>query len=170
MEKIAVLLGGPSGERKVSLETGKYVSQSLEEQDYLVKKIIVTSNKKLLIKNIKRFKPDFVFNALHGTFGEDGQIQKLLDKLKIKYTHSGVKTSEIAMNKKKAKLIFKKLRIAYPNDIKINIKNFKNKLKHLPFTFPVIIKPESEGSSLGVKICKNINELKKYKIEKKKII
>ena len=70
-KKIAVLLGGISAERNVSLKTGKYVSKSLKKQGYQVKEINVTANKKNLIKNLKKFKSDFVFNALHGTFGED---------------------------------------------------------------------------------------------------
>ena len=165
-KKIAVLLGGISVEKEVSLETGKYVVQSLEEQGYKVKKIRVSFNKKLLIKTLKEFRPDLVFNALHGTFGEDGQIQKLLDKLKINYSHSSAKTSEIAMDKKKTKKVFKKIGVPYPNDIQINKINFKKKIKQLPFEFPLVIKPASEGSSLGVKICKNINELQKYKLKK----
>ena len=159
-KKIAVLLGGTSAEKKVSLETGKYVAQSLKEQGYKVQKIKVTNNKKNLVKNLKKYKPDFVFNALHGTFGEDGQVQKLLDKLRLRYSHSGVRASVIAMDKKKAKVVFKKIGVPYPNDIGINNINFKKKIKELPFEFPLVIKPVSEGSSLGVKICKNINELK----------
>ena len=166
-KKIAIILGGPSAERKVSLETGKYASKALRELNYDVREIRVSSNKKLLVKNLKEFKPDYVFNALHGTFGEDGQVQKLLDINNFKYTHSGVKASQIAMNKKKTKLIFKKLLIPFPKDISINKKNFINKIKKIPFKFPVVIKPESEGSSIGVKICKNINQLKKYKFKEK---
>ena len=165
-KKIAVLLGGISAERNVSLKTGKYVSKSLKKQGYQVKEINVTANKKNLIKNLKKFKSDFVFNALHGTFGEDGQIQKLLDKLKINYSHSSAKTSEIAMDKKKTKNVFKKIGVPYPNDIQVNKVNFRKKIKQLPFQFPLVIKPVSEGSSLGVKICKNINELKRYKLKK----
>ena len=116
-KKIAVLLGGISVEKEVSLETGKYVVQSLEEQGYKVKKIRVSFNKKLLIKTLKEFRPDLVFNALHGTFGEDGQVQKLLDKLKLRYSHSSAKASKIAMDKKKTKLVFKKIGVPYPNDV-----------------------------------------------------
>ena len=159
-KKIVVLLGGISVEKEVSLETGKYVVQSLEEQGYKVKKIRVSFNKKLLIKTLKEFRPDLVFNALHGTFGEDGQVQKLLDKLKLRYSHSSAKASKIAMDKKKTKLVFKKIGIPYPNDVCVHTHNFKKKIKQLPFQFPVVIKPVSEGSSVGVKICQNINELK----------
>ena len=165
-KKIAVLLGGISVEKEVSLETGKYVVQSLEEQGYKVKKIRVSFNKKLLIKTLKEFRPDLVFNALHGTFGEDGQVQKLLDKLKLRYSHSSAKASKIAMDKKKAKLVFKKIGVPYPNDVCVHTHNFKKKIKQLPFQFPVVIKPVSEGSSVGVKICQNINELKKYKLKR----
>ena len=165
-KKIAVLLGGISAERNVSLKTGKYVSKSLKKQCYQVKEIKVTANKRNLIKSLKKFKPDFVFNALHGTFGEDGQIQKLLDKLKINYSHSNAKTSEIAMDKKKTKNVFKKIGVPYPNDIQVNKINFRKKIKQLSFQFPLVIKPVSEGSSLGVKICKNLNELKRYKLKK----
>ena len=164
--KIAVLLGGVSAERGVSLKTGKYVSKSLKNQGYQVKEIKVTTNKKDLIKSLKKFEPDFVFNALHGCFGEDGKIQKLLDKLKLKYSHSNAKSSEIAMDKKKTKLIFKKIGVPYPKDISVNISNFNKKLKKLPFKYPLVIKPVNEGSSLGVKICKTMNELKKYKLKK----
>ena len=165
-KKIAVLLGGISAERNVSLKTGKYVSKSLKKQGYQVKEIKVTANKKNLIKSLKKFKPDFIFNALHGTFGEDGQIQKLLDKIKINYSHSNAKTSEIAMDKKKTKNVFKKIGVPYPNDIQVNKINFRKKIKQLSFQFPLVIKPVSEGSSLGVKICKNLNELKRYKLKK----
>ena len=165
-KKIAVLLGGISAERNVSLKTGKHVSKSLKKQGYQVKEIKVTANKKNLIKSLKKFKPDFIFNALHGTFGEDGQIQKLLDKLKINYSHSNAKTSEIAMDKKKTKNVFKKIGVPYPNDIQVNKINFRKKIKQLSFQFPLVIKPVSEGSSLGVKICKNLNELKRYKLKK----
>ena len=166
-KKIAVLLGGISAERKVSLKTGEYVSKSLNKQDYHVKKIKVSLDTKRLIKTLKEFKPDFVFNALHGFFGEDGQVQKILDKMKLKYSHSNAKASYIAMDKKKTKLVFKKIGVPYPKDISVNNSNFIKTLKKLPFKFPVVIKPVSEGSSLGVKICKSINELKKYKLKKK---
>ena len=165
-KKIAVLLGGISAERNVSLKTGKYVSKSLKKQGFQVREIKVSVDKKKLIKTLKEFKPDFVFNALHGYFGEDGKVQKLLDKIKLKYSHSSAKASDVAMDKKKTKLVFKKINIPFPRDILVNTRNFNKKLKKLPFKFPLVIKPVSEGSSLGVKICKSMNELKKYKLKK----
>ena len=166
-KKIVVLLGGVSAEKNVSLKTGKYVSKSLKKQGYQVKEIKVTSNKNNLIKSLKEFEPDFVFNALHGYFGEDGKVQKILDKLKLKYSHSNSKSSEIAMDKKKTKLIFNKIGVPYPKDILVNSNSFNKKLRKLKFKYPLVIKPVNEGSSLGVKICKSINELKKYKLKKK---
>tara|TARA_B100000029_G_scaffold513292_2_gene612358 strand:+ start:2888 stop:3802 length:915 start_codon:yes stop_codon:yes gene_type:complete len=164
-KRIAVLLGGISAEKNVSLKTGKYVSKSLKKQGYQVKEIKVTANKEKIIQSLKKFEPDFVFNALHGYFGEDGKIQKLLDKLKLKYSHSNAKSSEIAMDKKKTKLVFKKIGVPYPKDILVNINNFNKKLKKISFKYPLVIKPVNEGSSLGVKICKNVIELKKYKLK-----
>ncbi len=164
-KRIAVLLGGISAEKNVSLKTGKYVSKSLKKQGYQVKEIKVTANKEKIIQSLKKFEPDFVFNALHGYFGEDGKIQKLLDKLKLKYSHSNAKSSEIAMDKKKTKLVFKKIGVPYPKDISVNINNFNKKLKKISFKYPLVIKPVNEGSSLGVKICKNVIELKKYKLK-----
>ena len=166
-KKIVVLLGGVSAEKNVSLKSGKYVSKSLKKQGYKVKEIKVTSNKNNLIKSLKEFEPDFVFNALHGYFGEDGKVQKILDKLKLKYSHSNSKSSEIAMDKKKTKLIFNKIGVPYPKDILVNSNSFNKKLRKLKFKYPLVIKPVNEGSSLGVKICKSINELKKYKLKKK---
>ena len=164
-KRIAVLLGGISAEKNVSLKTGKYVSKSLKKQGYQVKEIKVTANKEKIIQSLKKFEPDFVFNALHGYFGEDGKIQKLLDKLKLRYSHSNAKSSEIAMDKKKTKLVFKKIGVPYPKDILVNINNFNKKLKKISFKYPLVIKPVNEGSSLGVKICKNVIELKKYKLK-----
>ena len=166
MKKIAVLMGGPSSEREVSLKTGKFVSRALEELGYKVKPIKVSSNIKFLSSNLKKFKPHIVFNALHGTFGEDGSVQKILTNLNLLYTHSGIQTSVIAMNKNKSKILFKKLNIPTPKGIIVGKNNINKYLKKPPFPFPLVIKPTSEGSSVGVKICKNLNKLKKYKMFK----
>lgn len=161
-------MGGPSSEKKVSLKTGKFVSKALLDLGYEIKKIKVTSNIKLLISNLNSFEPDIVFNALHGTFGEDGSVQKILKKLDLSYTHSGAKSSMIAMDKHKSKIFFQKLKIPSPKGMLLD-KNIKRVIKDYCgkklFSFPLVIKPVSEGSSVGVKICKNINELKKYKID-----
>ncbi len=170
MKKILILGGGISKERQISIQTAKQVNRVLKKK---FKTIICEPNNKLL-KNIKKFRPNVIFNALHGRFGEDGFIQTILENLKVKYTHSGVLPSFLAMNKILSKDIFKKNKILTPNFIKYNfedknlksiklIKQIQKKLK-----FPVIIKPINEGSSVDVYICseknilKNLKKLKKY--------
>ena len=114
MKKILILGGGISKERNISLETAKQVNKVLNRG---FKTFICEPNNDL-IKKIKTFKPDLIFNALHGRFGEDGYIQSILEKLKIKYTHSGVISSFLAMNKILSKEIFIKNNILTPKFIK----------------------------------------------------
>ena len=168
-KKILIISGGISKERLISLDTGKQVSKELINRRYKVK--ITEPNFKLL-EIVKSFKPDIIFNALHGQFGEDGYIQTILETTKIPYTHSGVIASAIAMDKELSKKIFIKNNILTPKYFtysydKTNsnlIKLISRKLK-----FPVVIKPINEGSSLNVFICtkqniiKNIKLLKNYK-------
>ena len=156
-KKILILCGGISKERVISLETGKEVAKELKKNKYKVKTCEPNSN---LLKNIKSYKPDIVFNALHGQFGEDGYIQSILESQKIPYTHSGVIASSIAMDKEISKKIFLKNKILTPKYIKFNynrdekniIQKIEKKLK-----FPVVIKPINEGSSLHVYICHKKN-------------
>ena len=101
-KKIVILGGGISDEREISNLTSKEVFKVLKK-DYDVTLINVTENCQKLIDNLLKNKPDIVFNCLHGFFGEDGQIQSILNYLKIKYTHSGVMTSSILMNKEISK-------------------------------------------------------------------
>ena len=167
-KKILILAGGFSKEKKISLQTGKEVLKSLQLK-YNVK---ILDPSKHSFSKIKKIKPDIVFNALHGRFGEDGYIQMILDKEKINYTHSGVLSSFLAMEKDLSKKIFRKNKILTPNWIKYSFKekidqkflrNIKKKIG-----FPVVIKPINEGSSVGVYICnvknikKNINKLDEY--------
>jgi D-alanine-D-alanine ligase len=168
-KKILILAGGVSKERLISLDTGSQVSKELKKNDYNVKISEPDGN---LSKNIKKFKPHIVFNALHGQFGEDGYIQTILEGFKIPYTHSGVIASSLAMDKAISKKIFIKNKINTPKYIKYSyeknyldlIKNIEKKLK-----FPVVVKPINEGSSVNVFICtkKNIlrilNSMKLYK-------
>ena len=168
-KKILILAGGISKERLISLDTGLQVSKELKKNGYKVKISEPDGN---LSKNIKRFKPHIVFNALHGQFGEDGYIQTILEGFKIPYTHSGVIASSLAMDKAISKKIFIKNKINTPKYIKYSyeknyldlIKNIEKKLK-----FPVVVKPINEGSSVNVFICtkKNIlrilNSMKLYK-------
>jgi len=168
-KKILVLAGGYSKERNVSLDTGKEVYKSLKKK-YKVK---ILDPKVDLIKKLRLFKPDVVFNALHGRYGEDGYIQAILEAEKIKYTHSGVISSFKAMDKTLSKKIFKKNKILTPKSFVYSFKNplKKNKLINQinkQLKFPVVIKPTNEGSSVGVKICnkkniiKNLLNMKEY--------
>lgn len=99
-KKILILSGGISKERLISLDTGKQVAKELKKNGY---KIQISEPDRSLSLNIKKFKPDIIFNALHGQFGEDGYIQSILEKFKIPYTHSGVVASSIAMDKEISK-------------------------------------------------------------------
>ena len=167
-KKILILSGGISKERLISLDTGYQVAKELKKNGYRVK----ISEPYKLTENINQFKPNIIFNALHGQFGEDGYIQSILDTFKIPYTHSGVIASSIAMDKEISKKIFLKNKIKTPKfiiysyDISISklIKKIKKSLK-----FPVVVKPLNEGSSVNVFICKEknitktINSIKNYK-------
>ena len=170
-KKILILGGGISKEREISLETAKQVNNVLKKKYWTV----LSEPNDNLIKNIKKFKPNIIFNALHGRFGEDGYIQSVLESLKIKYTHSGVLSSSIAMDKIISKKIFIKNKILTPKYFKFifdsNIlkkSKIVNKIK-LKLKFPAVIKPINEGSSVDVFICseknliKNLKKLKKYK-------
>ena len=170
-KKILILAGGFSKENVISLKTAKGVNKALKKKRYLTKICEPDGN---LIKILKNFKPHVVFNALHGRYGEDGYIQALLEAEKIKYTHSGVLSSSIAIDKDISKKIFTNNRILTPKYFKfrfiekIKKKKLIQKIKK-NFGFPVVIKPINEGSSVEVYICnkknliKNLIKLKPYK-------
>ena len=169
MKKILIISGGISKERAISLNTGRQVAKELSKNNYSVK--ITEPNFKLL-DVIKSFKPDTIFKALHGQFGEDGYIQTILETTKIPYTHSGVIPSAIAMDKDLSKKIFIKNGILTPKYISYSFNKSNSELVSLikkKLKFPVIIKPMNEGSSVNVFICsklniiKNIQLLKNYK-------
>ena len=160
MKKILIISGGISKERLISLDTGLQVSKELKKNGYTVK----ISEPDINLPNvIKKFKPGVVFNALHGQFGEDGYIQSILETFNIPYTHSGVIASSLAMDKEISKKIFIKNKIntpkffTYSYDItkKTLIKKISKKL-----SFPVVVKPLNEGSSVNVFICNKKNILK----------
>ena len=155
--KVSILMGGLSTEKEISLQTGKQVSKALN-QKYDVKEIYVDENLEKLVKNIKDFAPNYVFNALHGKFGEDGQIQSILNYLKIPYSHSGVLCSSLAMNKFFSKLIFEKEGLNCP---KGEIIDFK-KAKKIRKNFPYIIKPLDGGSSIDIFIINSLKDQKKF--------
>ena len=124
------------------------------------------------VNKLKKIRPKVVFNALHGKYGEDGFVQSILETLKIPYTHSGVLSSSLAMDKELSRLIFKKNNLKVPKYFvlkKNEEKYVKKKMKSKNIDFPIVIKPINEGSSLGVYICKNkIDFLKNYKKLNKK--
>jgi len=162
-KRILVLCGGKSKERLISLDTGKQVANELKKNNY---SITTCEPDHTLLKNIKLFKPDIIFNALHGQFGEDGYIQTILETQKIPYTHSGVIASSIAMDKEISKKIFIKNKILTPKYIKFDYKKNKTniiKIIEKKLKFPVVIKPINEGSSVHVYICTKKNIIKNLK-------
>ena len=170
-KKVLVVLGGTSGERPVSLDSGKACIKALKKKKYQVK----TFDPKFKNFNlINKFKIDFIFNALHGKDGEDGVAQSYFENLNIPYTHSGVISSHNAMNKIISKEIFNKNKILTPSYFSLQKKDFginivKKLIKRKKINFPVVIKPVNEGSSLGVKIVKNLKDLiKNTKVQFKK--
>jgi D-alanine-D-alanine ligase len=148
-------MGGISEERKISILTGKACSKALKKKGFKVREI---DTKGHFVDKIKKTKPKLVFNALHGKYGEDGFVQSMLEALKIPYTHSGVLSSSLAMDKNLSRELFKKNKIKVPKSflLKNNDKgSIKRKLIKNKIKFPIVIKPVNEGSSLGVHICKS---------------
>jgi len=165
-KKILILGGGISKERLISLETARAVYKALIKKNY---KVIICEPDGNLTNKIKSFKPNIVFNALHGQFGEDGYIQTVLESQKVKYTHSGVLASSIAMDKEISKKIFIKKKILTPKYIKFNFSKSNKIDKKLIFMiqkklkFPVVVKPINEGSSVNVYICSKKNFIQNLK-------
>ncbi len=160
-KKIAVLMGGRSGEREVSLRSGKRVLDSLKSQGF--KAISLDADDKL-IENLKKNKIDIAYIMLHGKFGEDGTAQGLLEHFGIPYTGSKILASALAMNKVASKRIFQAMGIPTPQYLPIDgnksLKVQCEKIKRT-FPFPLVVKPVSEGSSLGVSIVKEEGGLEK---------
>jgi D-alanine-D-alanine ligase len=160
-KKIAVLMGGKSGEREVSLRSGKRVLESLKSQGF--KAISIDPDDKIIDK-LKKNKIDIAYIVLHGTYGEDGTIQGLLEHFGIPYTGSKILASALAMDKVAAKKIFEASKVPTPKYIVIDpdgdINEQCDRVKRT-FPFPLVVKPHSEGSSLGVSIVKDKEKLKK---------
>lgn len=151
-KKILVLSGGFSAEREVSAVSGKGVAQALRECGYDVVEHDLTSAYKLL-EALQAEKPDAVFNALHGNWGEDGEIQGFLDMLQIPYTHSGLAASFLGMNKLLTKEICRLNGIKTADYQTLTYGEFKKRGTFMDF--PYVLKPQSDGSSVGVFIVKN---------------
>lgn len=153
---IMLLYGGISAEREISIITAKAISESLNNIGHNVIEIDAGIN---LAVDLNKYKPDLVFNGLHGTWGEDGEVQKIIERFKIPYTHSGVEASQIAMDKIKSAEIFNKNNFFHPKTylIKINEINKQNF-----FEYPFVLKPRSEGSSVGVGIIRSESDKENY--------
>ena len=148
MEKlhVAVLMGGWSAERHVSLVTGKGVAEALESRGHRVTMIDMERD---VAQRLAEVKPDVVFNALHGTPGEDGTVQGMMDLMGLKYTHSGVATSVIAIDKELTKKVLVPHGIRMPEGQIVASESLHEKD---PMARPYVLKPVNEGSSVGVAI------------------
>jgi D-alanine-D-alanine ligase len=163
-KKILVISGGFSKEREISIQTGIQVARELKKNGYIVK---VCEPDNEIYKIVEKFKPNKIFNALHGQFGEDGYFQTILENIGIPYTHSGVEASAKAMDKEVSKKLFIKNKILTPRYIKFDFDRPYSKLQNQiqnSFGFPVVIKPIAEGSSVDVFICNKLNFKKKIKL------
>ncbi len=145
---VAVLMGGWSAEREVSLKSGRAIARAAEEAGFKVTPVDVGRD---IAEVLARLKPDVALNCLHGPWGEDGCIQGLLEILGIPYTHSGVLASALAMHKARAKAVVAAAGIAVPDGIVVS--RFEAARRHV-MAPPYVIKPVADGSSIGVFIVK----------------
>ena len=143
---VAVLMGGFSSERPVSLSSGKACADALEAVGYKVTRVDVGRDVATVLRDLR---PDVAFNALHGPFGEDGTIQGVLEYLEIPYTHSGVLASALAMHKERAKTVAKAAGIPVAESMVRDRHSIRD--RH-PMKPPYVVKPVNEGSSFGVVI------------------
>ena len=171
MKKILIVAGGYSNEREISLRTAKSVYSELKKNKKYTLRIKEPDGN--FVKELRLYKPNIVLNLLHGRYGEDGYIQAILESEKVNYTHSGVLSSSLAIDKELSKKIFLKNKILTPKYIKYIFKKNFDKKKIIQkiqrkLYFPVVIKPINEGSSVNVFICnksnfiKNLLKLKNY--------
>lgn len=150
-KSVAVLMGGSSAEREVSLVTGKACAKGLREAGYRVAEVDVGRDVAALVLALTP-PPDAVFNALHGRWGEDGCIQGILELLGIPYTHSGLLASALAMDKPVAKRLFEAAGLTCPEGRVVDAKELA---AGDVMPRPYVVKPVNEGSSVGVRIVKN---------------
>ncbi len=162
-ERIAVLMGGRSLEREVSLKSGHRVSEALERQGHPVVKLDVDEN---VVDRLREARPDLVYIALHGKYGEDGTIQELLEILRLAYTGPGVYASMVGFDKALSKLMFVDEGIPTPDFFALSSGVFKEMgasgALHEAIQgigLPIVVKPASQGSALGIKIARTAEEL-----------
>jgi D-alanine-D-alanine ligase len=144
--RVVVLMGGPSAEREVSLSSGRECAAALTEAGFQVVSVDAGPD---LVERLTEIKPDVVFNALHGRWGEDGCVQGLLEWLRIPYTHSGVLASALAMDKEKSKAAFRAAGL--PVVASVLAAKADVAARHI-LPPPYVVKPNNEGSSVGVYI------------------
>ena len=154
-KKIAVLLGGTSSERDISIKSGAAVYEALKALGLDVTRIDVSDDP---IAQIRKEKIDIVFIALHGRFGEDGTLQAMLEKEKIPYTGSGPLASRLAMDKLASRKIFKDAGLPVPEYFEIS-KAFYEKDMPINFPLPLVVKPNKEGSSIGLSVVTELKDL-----------
>jgi D-alanine-D-alanine ligase len=157
-EHVAVLMGGWSAEREVSLNSGKAVAAALEGEGYRVSKIDVDRD---IAARLKDMKPEVCFNALHGAFGEDGCVQGVLECLAIPYTHSGVLASALAMHKERAKDVMRPAGVPVAD---AQVVTRREALAHHVLPPPYVVKPVTEGSSVGVVIVHEAGDAPPFRI------
>jgi D-alanine-D-alanine ligase len=151
MKRVAVLYGGISAEREVSLSSGRQVIDALRAAGFDVTPVLVGADLRAVLASLDPA-PDVVFNALHGRFGEDGTIQGVLDWLNIPYTHSGVRASALAMDKQAAKTVFAGAGLPVARGAVVGMETLE---ASDPLPLPYVIKPLNEGSSVGVEIMRD---------------
>lgn len=154
---VAVIMGGPSAEREISLVTGAAIAGALREKGYNVAEIDLEPKK--LALQLEECSAKVVFNAVHGMYGEDGRLQTLLEMLEIPYTGSGMLASALGMDKAASKRIMQAAGIATPKSlifVKGETHDFCGEILSAFKKMPVVVKPAAQGSSIGVEIVKMI--------------
>ena len=151
MTRVTVLLGGMSSEREVSLSSGREIAQALRDAGYEVATLDPGPDLGAVVAGISASRPDVVFNALHGRFGEDGSIQGVLDWMGIPYTHSGLRASAVAMDKAAAKAAFAAAGLPVAAHRLLQAAELA---EADPLPLPYVVKPVREGSSVGVHILR----------------
>lgn len=155
-KKVAVLMGGPSSEREISLKSGKAVCHALLDSEYQPIAIDAVDEWE---DAVKQASPSVVFIALHGVFGEDGTVQSILEDMNIPYTGSGVEASRLAINKIASRKIFQKAGIPVPEYAVIKKPSYEFDYRQIGF--PMVVKPSLQGSSIGLTIIEDKTHLKK---------
>lgn len=159
---IGVLMGGYSSEREISIKSGKAVSEALKASSMCVKTIIIdSSDEQEIIRQIRDAHIDVAFIALHGHLGEDGRIQEILEKFNIPYTGSGIQASRTAIDKVSTYKRLLERNVRVPKHIVFKKGLEVKQILERDFSFPVVVKPSTGGSSIGVSLQKNIAGLSK---------